>query len=269
MDMILRFLQLFALITLCMPAQAQKRQSWNEAYNRYKSGNMPAKVMSRYSMTVRGGLTQFYGELQKQDMHGMLGIGITRKFNNPVSLSFDYTLGKLGGEEVSFFNSYFINEYNTMELLAKWNLTEQFSKSSDDELSVNIYTGLGLMMFSANAYDIPTNKLLRFTNSASSARNPLFLRWGNPHGNPGIKKTNERIIPAGLSIDYKLFEKLIFSFDYRFYFVRTDKVDATSGMRMINPEEADSYSKTPNDKFSFLSISATYKFSRYSKHRKR
>ena len=267
--MIRKFLQLFTIITLYIPAQAQKRLSWNEAYNQYKNGNSLSKVTSRYSLTVRGGLTQFYGELQKQDMHGMLGISLSRKFKNPLSLSFEYTIGKLGGEEISFFNSYFINEYNSLELLAKWSLTEQFIQDKDGELDINIYGGLGLMMFSANAYDITSGKLLRFTNSASSARNPLFLRWGNPRGSPGIKKTNERIIPVGLSVDYELFEKLIFGFDYRFYFVRTDKVDATSGMRFINPEEADSYSKTPNDKFSFLSLSATYKFSRYPKRGKR
>ncbi|SEJ13333.1 hypothetical protein SAMN04487995_3389 [Dyadobacter koreensis] len=269
MDMIRKFLQLFAIITLYIPTYAQKRSTWNEAYNRYKNGNMVSKITSRYSVIVRGGLTQFYGELQKQDMRGMLGLGVNRKFNNPLSLSLEYTTGKLGGEEISFFNSYFINEYNSVELLAMWDLTGQFIPSYDGELNVNIYGGLGLMMFSANAYDITSNTLLRFTNSPSSARNPLFLRWGNPHGSPGIKKTNERIIPVGLCVDYKLFEKLIFGFDYRFYFVRTDKVDATSGMRLINPEEADSYSKTPNDKFSFLSLSATYKFSRYPKRGKR
>ena len=121
---------------------------------------------------------------------------------------------------------------------------------------------------SGNAFDIKTNNLLRFTNSKTSARNQLFLRWGKPHGKWGIKKTNERIIPIGTSFDYKLFEKLIFGFDYHFYFVRSDKVDATSGMRFINPEEADSYSKTPNDKFSFLALSVTYKFSRNVKRRR-
>jgi len=57
--MIRKFLQLFAIITLYIPAQAQKRLSWNEAYNQYKNGNSLSKVTSRYSLTVRGGLTQF------------------------------------------------------------------------------------------------------------------------------------------------------------------------------------------------------------------
>ncbi len=264
-----KFLQIFAIITLCIPVQAQRRTSWNDAYRNYKNGNHSSKIISPYSLTVHGGLTQFYGELQKQDMRGVLGIGLNRSFNKSLSLGFEYSIGKLGGEEIPFFNSYFINEYNAAELLVKWNLMEQFVQNHHDDLDLSIYGGLGLMMFSANAYDITSNKLLRFTNSATSARNQLFLRWGNPHGKPGIKKTNERIIPVGIEANYKLFEKLIFGIDYRFYFVRSDKVDATSGMRLINPEEADTYSKTPNDKFSFLSFSVMYKFSKYPGHRKR
>lgn len=267
--MIRKFLQLIVFISICFSANAQNRSSWKQAYEKYKNGNSRQKIISPYSLTVRGGLTQFYGELGQQDMPAMYGVEINRAFNKTLSLSLEYSMGKLGGQEVSFFNSYFINEYNAIELLAKWNLTEQFVPDNDGEFNINIYGGLGLMMFSANAFDIKTNNLLRFTNSKTSARNPLFLRWGKPHGKWGIKKTNERIIPIGASFDYKLFEKLIFGFNYQFYFVRSDKVDATSGMRFINPEEADSYSKTPNDKFSFLALSMTYKFSGSQKRRRR
>ena len=264
-----KFLQLIVLIAISFTANAQYKNSWKEAYEKYKTGNSRQKTISRYALTVRGGLTQFYGELGQQDMPAMHGVEVNRAFNKTLSLSMQYSMGKLGGQEISFFNSYFINEYNAIELLAKWNLTEQFFADNDGEFNINIYTGLGLMMFSANAFDIKTNSLLRFTNSKTSARNPLFLRWGKPHGKWGIKKTNERIIPIGVSFDYKLFEKLIFGFDYHFYFVRSDKVDATSGMRLINPEEADSYSKTPNDKFSFLALSITYKFSGNATKRRR
>ena len=266
--MIRKFLQLIVFISIPFAANAQYKSSWKDAYEKYKQGNSRQKIISPYSVTIRGGLTQFYGELGQQDMPAIFGIEVNRAINRTLSASLQYSTGKLGGQEVSFFNSYFINEYNAIELLAKWNLTEQFVADNDGEFNIHIYTGLGLMMFSANAFDIKTNNLLRFTNSKTSARNPLFLRWGKPHGKWGIKKTNERIIPIGASFDYKLFEKLIFGFDYHFYFVRSDKVDATSGMRLINPEEADSYSKTPNDKFSFLALSITYKLSGSTKRRR-
>ena len=118
------------------------------------------------------------------------------------------------------------------------------------------------MFFTANAYDMTTDELVRFSNSKASKRNQLFLRWGNPGGKSGIKKTRERVIPIGTSLEFILSEKLKVGVDYRFYFIRTDKADATSGQRLLNPEEADSYSDTPNDKFSLLSVSLTHSFAK-------
>lgn len=264
--MIRKFLQLFILIALYFPAYGQRRTNWKDAYTKYKNGNKSTKVISPYSLTIRGGLTQFYGELQEQDMQGVSGLELSRSLNKKFSLGLDYSIGTIGGQETSFFNAYFINKYSAVEFLVKWNLMQQFIQNYDEEFTINIYGGVGLMMFSANAYDIATNNLLRYTNSKTSERNKLFVRWGKTHGKPGIRRTNERVIPVGISASYQLFEKLLFGIDYRFYFVRSDKVDATSGMRLINPEEADSYSKTPNDKFSFLALSVTYRFSGYPKH---
>ncbi|MNL43153.1 hypothetical protein D3C87_1656550 [compost metagenome] len=72
-------------------------------------------------------------------------------------------------------------------------------------------------------------------------------------------------MPLGTSADYALLNKLKIALEYRFYFVRTDKLDATSGQRLINPEESESYSETPNDMFSFIAVSLQYRFG----HRKR
>jgi outer membrane protein OmpA-like peptidoglycan-associated protein len=219
------------------------------------------RQLSPYSVTIRGGLTQFFGELREQDMQSMVGVSITRQMQRGFSMSLDYTAGKVGGQKRDFFNSYFINEYNGLDLLARWNLTEQFSPNRESRLHTSVYGGLGLMMFSADAYDLTTGELVRFTNSAVSGRNPLFLRWGNPKGRLGIRKTNERTIPLGFNLDYQLARAWQIGMDYRYYFVRTDKLDATSGMSLENPEESTSYSDTPNDKFSFLSLTLTHRFS--------
>ncbi|WP_233855243.1 outer membrane beta-barrel protein [Dyadobacter sp. CY326] len=213
-----------------------------------------------FSIQLNGGLTQFFGELNEQDMHGVLGIHIGRAFNKNVSMQLDFSSGKLGGEQVNFFNSWFENEYNTFELIAKWNLTEQFSSREPGNAHLSIYGGLGLIHFSANAFDMDNNKILRFTNSQLSARNPLFLRWGKPRNLDKIKKTREGMLPLGTSLDYRLLKHWQIGLDYRFHFVRTDKLDATSGRRLINPEESESYSDTPNDKFSFIAISLAYRF---------
>ena len=216
--------------------------------------------ISHYAIKIYGGLTQFYGELNEQDMQGLLGINLTRDFNQTLSISLGYTTGKLGGENRDFFKSYFVNKYNTTELLLKWNVTEQFRGRQKSDCDFSVYGGLGLMVFNANAFNLDTDELVRFTNSNQSARNPLFLKWGTPKGPAGIKNTREGIMPVGMALDYELLERWQIGLDCRFYFIRTDKADATSGMRLINPEESTSYSDTPNDKFSILTVSVTHRF---------
>lgn len=211
-------------------------------------------------INVRGGLTQFFGELNDQDMHSVAGISAGWAFNKQFAIEADFDAGKVGGEKAAFFNSYFVNEFNTLECIVKWDLTEQFNKLEPGPAHVWLYAGIGQIWFSANAFGLDDNKLLRFTNSELSARNPLFLRWGPPKGPAGIKKTREGILPVGTSLDYDLLKKLKIGLDYRFYFVRTDKMDATSGWRLTNPEESDSYSNTSDDRFSFLSVYLSYRF---------
>ena len=217
------------------------------------------KEISRYALSAHTGLTQFYGELNSQHMRSMAGLALSRSFNRKLDLRLEYSFGKLGGEKREFFNSYFVNEYNTVELFAKWNLTEQFRGREKGDCDFSIYGGVGLMVFSSNAFDLDTDQLVRFTNSSLSARNLLFLRWGPPSGPVGIAKTREGILPVGMCLDYELLERWLIGLDFRFYWIRTDKADATSGQRLINPEEAESYSDTPNDKFSLLSVSITHR----------
>lgn len=216
-------------------------------------------------VNVRTGLTQFFGELGDQDMHSVAGISAGWALNKQFSAAMDFNAGKLGGEKQAFYNSYFVNEFNSLECIVKWDLTEQFSKQEPGPAHMIFYAGFGQIWFTANAFDLDNHQLLRFTNSKLSARNPLFLRWGPPKGPPGIKKTREGILPVGTSVDYDLLKRLKIGLDYRFYFVRTDKMDATSGRRLTNPEESESYSDTPDDRFSFLSVYLSYRFG----HRKR
>jgi hypothetical protein len=259
--MILKYVPLYACIFLFgfdTFGQTNPRQS-----QRKSSGNtLLSKEVANYTLSLRSGLTQFYGELNKQDMRGMVGLGLSRNMTQRVSVGLEYTAGKLGGENSNFFNSYFVNKYNTFEMLAKWNLTEQFRnrRKKRGYCDFSVYGGVGLMVFNANAYDLKTDKLVRFTNSAQSARNPLFLKWGPPKGPAGIRNTREGILPLGMTLDYELLDRWLVGLDFRFYFARTDKADATSGQRLTNPEESESYSDTPNDKFSLLAVSVTHLF---------
>ncbi|MHA4737069.1 hypothetical protein [Dyadobacter sp. MSC1_007] len=243
-------------ISFCQPAHYRSTNGISGKKNYNRRSDHPGFI------NIRAGLTQFFGELDSQDMHAVAGINAGWAFNKQLSIQADYNAGKVGGEKQDFFNSYFVNEFNTLECIVKWDLTEQFSDQEPGPVHFALYAGIGQIWFTANAFDIDNNKLLRFSNSKLSARNPLFLRWGRPKGRPGIKKTREGILPVGTSLDYALLKQLKIGLDYRFYFVRTDKMDATSGWRLTNPEESESYSDTPNDRFSFLSVFLSYRFGR-------
>ncbi|WP_051664104.1 hypothetical protein [Dyadobacter crusticola] len=259
--LILCFLQLDVYCQKPLHPYSSNGISGKKSYNRKQERDI--------FIGAGSGLTQFFGELNGQDMRSMLGVNIGKALTKEFSVVINFTAGKIGGEQLPFFNSYFLNEYNSIELLAKWDLTEQFSTFEPGPLHWMVYGGIGQIYFSANAYDLDNGKLLRFTNSKLSARNPLFLRWGPASGPTGIKRTREGMLPLGTSLEFALLPALKISADYRFYFVRTDKMDATSGRRLINPEESESYSDTPNDKFSFLGISLTYHFGKLSKKQQR
>ena len=247
------------LVTATLAAEAQTRRVASS------NGISQKKTYDRndyqpFTLSCNAGLTQFFGEMNEQDMRSISGFGIGRAYNKQLSLHLDYHSGKLGGQNTDFFNSWFVNAFNSVEVFVKWNLTEQFSHFEPGNADFSVYGGLGLVHFNANAFDLDNNQLLRFTNSKLSARNPHFLRWGRPKSLRNIKKTREGMLPLGTSLDYKLFQHWKIGIDYRFYFVRTDKLDATSGMRLINAEESESYSDTPNDKFSFIAVTLAYRF---------
>ncbi|GHB83211.1 thrombospondin type 3 repeat-containing protein [Persicitalea jodogahamensis] len=264
--MLRRYLLSFFLLIIAVAAAAQGRisvQSSDTLEAQKRNVSLTNRVLSPYSISIRGGLTQFFGELGDQDMKFMTGLSLIRQVNPAFAMSLDLAAGKLGGQKREFFNSYFINEFNSIGLLARWDLTEQFSRYADrSPFHLSVYSGLSIMYFSANAFDLDTDQRVRFTNSDVSGRNPLFLRWGSPQGPLGVSRTHERMIPVGLMLKYQLSENWQAGLDYRFYFARSDKLDATSGRRLINPEESTTYSDTPNDKYSFLSVTLTHRFNR-------
>lgn len=257
--MILRNILLtFSLLLTGLVAVAQGRISVQESEEKQ---NLTVRELSPYSITLRGGLTQFFGELNTQDMRFMGSASINAHVLPAFTMGLNYTRGQIGGEKEEFYNSYFLNKFSVLSLIGHWDLTEQFSNYVDDKLHIGVYGGIGMMYFSANAYDLTTNELVRFTNSDVSGRTPLFLRYGSPKGRPGVDKTHERTVPLGITLNYQINRSWQIGLDYRFHFARNDKLDATSGRSLANPEEALTYSDTPNDKFSFLSLALTHRLS--------
>jgi len=257
--MLRRYLFVFYLLLIAVSAQAQVPSIASE-------NNFPSRELSPYSVVVRGGATQFFGELNTQQMKFLGGVGLIRHITPTLNMSLDFTTGQLGGKKEAFFNSYFVNKFSSVELLAGLDLIDQFDRfDRTRRLNLTAYTGIGIMYFSSNAYDLTTNERVRFTNGPNSGRNPIFARWGSPQGNVGVSKTHERTVPLGLMLGVRLSQTWMLGVDYRLYLARTDKLDATSGRRLINPEESNSYSDTPNDKYSFLSVSITHRFTRLPK----
>lgn len=244
----------FLFLSHLIPAQDGFSSPSNVAKARTKM------VLSPYSIKARGGFTQFYGELNEKSFSGMAGLSVRREILGPFSANLDFSTGNLNGRKSAFYKSYFKASFNTLELLARMDITEAFSRYFDEKLHFSAYTGLGLLMFNANAYDLSTSERIRFTNSEFSGRNPLFQKFGEPKNATGIKKTRERAVPLGISLDYHFSSTWQLGVDYRFYFVRSDKLDATSGTSLLNPEESGSYSNTPNDIFSFFSLGITHRF---------
>lgn len=220
------------------------------------------RSLSAFQIGVSGGLTQFFGELNEQDFKGLLAMDLGYRFDDHWKLSLNVSRGKLGGLERQQFHSVFESSFHQIDLLVRYNLIKKKKVWHDDKpFHFGVLTGLGLMRFHSEAYDATSGELSRFTNSINSARNPLFVRWGTPKGTKrGIKYTNERAIPVGLWLSMPLTKQVEAGLEYRFYFVRTDKLDATSGNHGRNPEEAESYSDTPNDKYSCLSFMLLYRF---------
>ena len=168
MRYILLYIALLAAGLSC--AQSPRYRSTNGISNKK---NYDRKARQPLFMTVRTGLTQFYGELNAQAMHGMAGLGGGLWFNKQFGAELDFHAGKIGGEKVAFFNSYFENEYNSVECIVKWDLSEQFSRNEPGLAHVILFAGLGQIWFSAHAFDLDDNRLLRFTNSAQSAFSAL------------------------------------------------------------------------------------------------
>jgi len=228
------------------------------------------RPLSAFQLSVSGGLTQFFGELNEQDFKGLFSAEMGYHFHDQWKLSFNVAKGQIGGLDREQFHSVFECSFHQVDLLVKYDVMKKKTGHQDKPFHVGFLTGLGLMRFHSEAYDASTGELSRFTNSPNSARNPLFVRWGTPKGaKRGIKYTNERAIPIGVWLRMPLNRQVETGLECRFYFVRTDKLDATSGIHGRNPEESDSYSDTPNDKYSNVSFFLSYRFDKKPFSRKR
>lgn len=216
-----------------------------------------------WSVAVRAGATQFWGELYQRNWDREWGVDIGYHFTTAeaFSIGFEVHKGSLSGQKKQFFNSRFKNHYTSTMILPRWDLLRGLTWDREQRWRMILYTGVGLSFFSAEAFDLDSGRRLRYTNDpVHSGRNALFKKYGLPVRKLGIRKTMERVVPLGFSPEYRISGGLTIGMDFRFIWVRTDKMDATSGLRTLNPEEADSYSDTPNDAYSSTLLYIRYRF---------
>lgn len=253
---------IFGLIYLCLfspECKAQRSGTSSEA----RFWKRAQKQYQPFSFGLRGGSTQFWGELHHRNLAWTYGGALRYNFrrSEAFSLGLEIHRGQLFGEKRTFFNSWFVNDFTSVEFIPRWDIIRGLTWDQERRLSIDLYTGVGLSLFSAEAFDLSTGELVRFTNHPQkSGRTPLFKKYGGPVTKLGVRRTHERIIPIGVAPGYQLTRELTLGIDLRFHFVRTDKMDATSGYRLINPEEADSYSNTPNDTYSTAVLFLNYRF---------
>ncbi len=230
-----------------------------------RAWRLASKDLVPLSVSARGSATQFWGELNRRNTSRAWGGGVQAHLKDAeaFSLGLDVHTGRLTGRKKKFFHSYFIHDFVSVEFIPRFDIIRSIRRDPEQKVSLNLYAGVGLTLFSADAYDLDTGERVRFTNDPEkSGRNPLFQKYGTPKGKIGIRKTHERIIPVGAAISYALSKGVGAGLDIRYYLARTDKLDATSGMRLTNPEEAESYSCTPNERYSTLTVFMNYRFLR-------
>ncbi|MFN8353542.1 MAG: hypothetical protein U0Y10_03800 [Spirosomataceae bacterium] len=255
---------LFVLILACFigsDAEAQRRR-----FGRYS-------LVDGFSITAKGGMNIAMVELNEKNTSWVTGIAINKGISEFFNVRLELETGVLKGQKVDYYNSRFRTDFYQINLMPILNL----GRIIFDESPVNlgVYAGIGTIRFNAAAYDIPTGRLQRVTSDDYSRHTTTFVKVGTGQGDDGIYYTKERTIPMGILLSMPLGESLNVGLDFRYNWVRTDKLDATSGLdtsAMYNNNGINllwgnkTYSDTPNDKWSSVSVTLTYKFaSQFSK----
>lgn len=243
-----------------------------------------------WQIYAKGGLTQFYGELNSQKMSGLYGVGIEKRILPFMSLALDFEGGNLQGSKKDFYNSRFRTDFGELNLLAKINFTKLFSRRSIEDktekdyfdkrgtsdktrwvrvpknafkrMNLSAYAGFGAMRFNAVAYDLNTGAVQRYTSLKGVTGAHTKLGTYEANSESGIYYTRERTIPLGIELSYLLSEKVSVSLDYRVTLVQNnDKVDATSGKNngiIGNGNDPNSgpntVSSTANDAWGYVGI---------------
>lgn len=247
-----------ALLILCLvtTSQAQRRK----AYGRFED-------VDGFSITVKTGLTQAFGELNTPKRQTLYGVDINRGLTPNISLKLAFETGNLEGEMKSYYNSRFRTDFYQLNLMAILNV----GKLIDEDLPFNwtVGAGLGTIGYNAIAYDLTSGAIQRYTSlgTTNGRRTQWFAKYGKGVGEYGIYYTRERTVPLSMAVSYPIGNAINLGLEFRYNFVRNDKLDATSGYDRSDVSKGQaprlwgslSYSDTPNDQWAYGAVYLTYK----------
>ncbi|GAA4458943.1 hypothetical protein GCM10023189_31970 [Nibrella saemangeumensis] len=203
---------LFTLWTDCF---AQRTQP---SYNtKRKEEDVPASV------TVRGGATVLFGDLNEQARDWSYGMDIKVPITRVIAGQIIFDRGFMQARESSFYISKAKAQFAQIALAGSIDLLRLF-KFEGTHSVLDFTTGVGLIYFHTKAYDILTNKLQRYTSDSTSHHSPDGYKITSP---PNIRYTRELVIPIGLSFHKAMSEQISVHGGVRLNLVRTDKLDAT------------------------------------------
>jgi OOP family OmpA-OmpF porin len=241
----------------------------------------PARL-NTWSLTVNGGITRFYGDLQQGDFFSKgpkqrntygVGLALNKQLSHLFGVSAHFNTGTLSGSKdrttyvvnnprtIAYGPSYFTNDFRQLTLNADVNLkTLVFGTQKLRRWKVDASVGYGLMWFRTNVFDLRTDEELRFSNSPASS---LTARpeWQSQ----GTRNTREVVLPTALALTYELTPRFDIGLRGTLNHVFSEKLDMTfGGIDNSIPGNIFTFKKGSSsfDKYGQMDVTVTYKLGR-------
>lgn len=235
-----RFLLAGLLLSATVPLAAQTDSTRTERRSQRRSyeGNIR---MNTWSVTLRGGPTQFFGDLREGDFRRgdaatqftyALGGSVNKQLSHLWGIKLNVDVGNMSGSNRNFYNAYFTNNFIQSTFTTDVNLKSLvFGSQKLRRWKFDVFTGIGYIWFDSNVYAIASD--FRFPGFTPD----LLLGSSNiPETSPktsgdwtdfGSEKTRDIVIPVGLSLEYQLSKRFDLGAMYTYNFVNSSKLDQT------------------------------------------
>lgn len=227
--------------------------------------------LNTWSITLSPGRTQFYGDLRqndfrrgpKEDVTGGIGLSINKQLTHLFGVQTDVTVGQLSGSKQAIYNAYFKTPlFIQADLQGTVNLKSLlFGAHKLRRWKVDLHSGIGMIWFYTNVYDLTTDQFIRYSNDRTNYSSRTAGRWEGS----GSTFTRELVIPVGLAVHYELTQRFDVGIDIVLNNVNTEKLDMTVGSEVPgynnNPSNVFTFKKgeSAQDKWGFTAVSVTYK----------